>query len=52
MIDEILHILGLCPDHHNHISLMLFLTESMNMNLCWCHIKNYLKKKLWIIKKQ
>ncbi len=42
-MDFIFHILGLCPDHHNHFNFILFLSEFMSGNFCWCTIKNYLK---------
>lgn len=40
MIEMIQHMLGICPDHHAHFNLILFLNETFRLNFCWCYIKN------------
>lgn len=53
MIDILLHLIGVCPDHHSHGNLILLLTEWTNFNFCWCMIKmkiESLKQKLLTLK--
>ena len=38
-------MLGVCPDHHTHFNLILFINEVINGNICWCHIKDYIREK-------
>lgn len=39
MLETMLHLIGICPDHHYHANLILLLTEWTNLNFCWCIIK-------------
>lgn len=44
MIDALLHIIGFCPDHHNHVNIIMFINELMKTNYCWCWVKHKISK--------
>jgi len=33
------HVIGFCPDHHNHLNLFVLIGDLFNQNICWCYIK-------------
>lgn len=34
------HLIGFCPDHHNHLNLIVLIGDVFNQNICWCYLKS------------
>jgi len=44
MLEFLQHLIGVCPEHHNYINLILIINEMLNNNFCWCYVKDKINK--------